>query len=106
MALCGNKHGGNVAVWLADFKHQGMYSAASLRSLTDLLQKSFLQSRFLSAYYVGNVLVLASYWLLRPLAEPATVVGSHAKLATYVRPLAALPRVPLTASCCRSNKQP
>ena len=40
-------------------------------------------SRFLSAYYVGNVLVLASYALLRPLAEPATRVGLQSKLASY-----------------------
>ena len=40
-------------------------------------------SRFLSAYYVGNVVVLASYALLRPLAEPATRVGPQSKLASY-----------------------
>lgn len=44
-----------------------------------------ITSRFLSSYYIGNALVLASYAVLRPLAEPAARVGSESKLATYVR---------------------
>jgi hypothetical protein len=43
-------------------------------------------SRFAHAYYVGNLLVIASYALLRNrLAEPAAVEGPHARLPTYER---------------------
>jgi hypothetical protein len=41
-------------------------------------------SRFANAYYVSNLLVIASYGLLRNwLAEPAAVEGPHARLPTY-----------------------
>ncbi len=43
-------------------------------------------ARFANAYYLGNLLVLASYFPLRAaLAEPAAVTGVHAKLLNYVR---------------------
>ncbi len=45
-----------------------------------------LPARFLHSYYVGNLLVIASYALLRRhLADAAATEGPHAKLATYVR---------------------
>lgn len=48
--------------------------------------------RFAHAYYVLNVLVLASYLpLRRHLAEPAAVEGTHAQLPKYVRDSAVRP---------------
>lgn len=42
-------------------------------------------SRFTSAYYVGNALVLSSYVFLRPLAVSASHVGTQSMLKSYVR---------------------
>jgi hypothetical protein len=51
-------------------------------------------ARFANAYYLGNLLVLASYFPLRvALAEPAAVTGVHAKLLNYVRASLRLRRV-------------
>ena len=44
-------------------------------------------SRFASAYYVGNALVLSSYVFLRPLAVSASHVGAQSMLKSYVRML-------------------
>ena len=42
--------------------------------------------RFAHAYYVGNALVVASYWPLRRLmAEAGATEGPHARLFTYER---------------------
>lgn len=41
-------------------------------------------SRFLSAYYVGNVLVLASYLVLRSFADKVGE-GRRAQLKSFVR---------------------
>ena len=47
---------------------------------------ALLRSRFLSAYYVANVLVLASYVVLRPLVDLAADTTTRHQLKTFVRP--------------------
>ena len=47
---------------------------------------ALLRSRFLSAYYVANFLVLASYAVLRPLVDLAADTTTRHQLKTFVRP--------------------
>jgi hypothetical protein len=58
---------------------------------------ALLRSRFLSAYYVANVLVLASYAVLRPLVDLAADTTTRHQLKTFVRPRGAPPRSSDTA---------
>ena len=46
---------------------------------------ALLRSRFVSAYYVANFLVLASYAVLRPLVDLAADSTTRAQLKSFVR---------------------